>query len=53
MLSVEITLIRKFASLMVKYELRHCVPVKTPGRLVNEKAIELYLLSQKTVDLAQ
>ena len=50
MLSVEITLIRKLATLKVKYELRHCVPLNTWKS--RQRKSELHLLRQKTVDLA-
>ena len=46
-LMLSITLIQKLATLKVKYELRHCVPVNT--RTSRQRRIELHLLRQTTL----
>lgn len=46
-LMLSITLIRKLATLKVKYELRHCVPVDT--RTSRQRRTELHLLRQTTL----
>lgn len=48
-LMLSITLIRKLATLNVKYELRHCVPLNTWTS--RQRKSELHLLKQTTVSL--